>query len=210
MAEPILSLVKPCKKCGSLDRSPSDGRCKPCKAANFQAYYAKNADRIKAYQAALYAKNPEIKKAKAKKYYEDNRAEVKVKKAVYQAENVHIFAARSREWAAKNPERMRARLVKWRKNNPDAAKVIYHNRREKEKTGKLSRDIAEKLLALQKGKCACCQLPLGDDYHLDHVMPLALGGTNTDDNVQLLRAKCNLQKNKKHPIDFMQERGFLL
>lgn len=35
-------------------------------------------------------------------------------------------------------------------------------------------------------------------------------GTNTDDNIQLLRKLCNLQKSAKHPVDFMQQRGFLL
>jgi len=28
--------------------------------------------------------------------------------------------------------------------------------------------------------------------------------------MQLLNAICNLQKHAKHPVDFMQERGFLL
>ena len=46
--------------------------------------------------------------------------------------------------------------------------------------------------------------------HLDHIMPLALGGSNTDDNIQLLRARCNLQKRAKHPVDFMRERGYLI
>jgi 5-methylcytosine-specific restriction endonuclease McrA len=45
---------------------------------------------------------------------------------------------------------------------------------------------------------------------MDHIIPLALGGANTDDNIQLLRATCNLQKHTKHPIDFMQQRGYLL
>jgi len=52
--------------------------------------------------------------------------------------------------------------------------------------------------------------PLGDDFHMDHIMPIALGGSNTDDNMQLLRKECNLQKQAKHPIDFMQSRGLLL
>ena len=41
-------------------------------------------------------------------------------------------------------------------------------------------------------------------------MPIALGGKNVDDNVQLLCAACNLSKQAKHPVDFMQQRGFLL
>lgn len=60
------------------------------------------------------------------------------------------------------------------------------------------------------GKCPCCKQPLGDEFHLDHVIPLALGGPNTDDNMQLLRKTCNLQKSAKHPVQYMQERGFLL
>lgn len=36
------------------------------------------------------------------------------------------------------------------------------------------------------------------------------GGTNTDDNIQLLNAKCNVSKGAKHPIEFMQKQGFLL
>jgi len=76
--------------------------------------------------------------------------------------------------------------------------------------GYLSIGIIKKLFALQKGKCACCGIPLGDDYHLDHIMPISLGGKNNDWNVQLLRKLCNLQKQNKHPVEFMQSRGFLL
>jgi 5-methylcytosine-specific restriction endonuclease McrA len=83
--------------------------------------------------------------------------------------------------------------------------------RKNASAGKLSFNLAEKLFKLQHGKCACgCKKHLGKDYHLDHIMPLALGGANTDNNIQLLRKQCNWQKHAKHPIDFMQSRGFLL
>lgn len=205
----ILSPVKPCKKCGSLDKRP-DGRCRPCACAYFQEYYAKNANKLKAYQADLYAINPETKRSQSKAYYANNTESVKVKKVAYHAKNAEVINARAKAWALLHPDRVKQRIVEWRQNNPDAVKVIYHNRREKEKTGKLSRGIAAKLFASQKGKCPCCGLALGDDYHLDHIVPLFLGGLNVDSNMQLLRSKCNLQKNKKHPVDFMQSRGFLL
>jgi hypothetical protein len=41
-------------------------------------------------------------------------------------------------------------------------------------------------------------------------MPLAKGGTNTDNNMQLLKATCNQQKHAKDPVEFMQSRGFLI
>jgi 5-methylcytosine-specific restriction endonuclease McrA len=63
---------------------------------------------------------------------------------------------------------------------------------------------------LQKSKCACCGKSLKHSYHLDHIMPIALGGTNTDDNVQLLTPSCNLRKSAKHPDDWARENGRLL
>ena len=65
----------------------------------------------------------------------------------------------------------------------------------------MSEGICERLHAEQTGRCACCGLPLGIDYDLNHVMPLALGGLNIDANMQLLTARCNGRKLAK-------ERGF--
>jgi 5-methylcytosine-specific restriction endonuclease McrA len=76
--------------------------------------------------------------------------------------------------------------------------------------GRLSKNIIETLQSSQRGLCPCCAQPLGDDFHVDHIIPLSMNGTNTDDNVQLLRSLCNKRKKNKHPIDYMQEQGFLL
>jgi len=66
-------------------------------------------------------------------------------------------------------------------------------------------------LMLQRGKCACgCGKSLNNEFHMDHRMPIAKGGRHHDDNMQLLLPLCNMQKNAKDPIDFMQSRGFLL
>jgi len=113
-------------------------------------------------------------------------------------------------WATLNPERNKANVAAYLAKNGHLRRVYEQNRRFRKNGGKLSPDIVQRLFSLQKGKCPCCLKPLGDDYHLDHKMPLALGGSNTDDNMQLLRGECNLQKNAKHPIDFMQSKGFLL
>lgn len=62
----------------------------------------------------------------------------------------------------------------------------------------------------QKGKCICCRKSIKNGYHIDHVIPLALGGGSEKENLQLLCSVCNLQKCAKHPIEFMQEKGFLI
>ena len=132
--------------------------------------------------------------------------------ANWRAINAKKMAVYNAEYYAANADKINASAAKRRGDNPEAERIYSHNKRahKRKAGGKLSKDIAERLYALQRGKCACCKQPLGNDYHLDHIMPLALGGSNTDDNIQLLRSKCNLQKNKKHPIAFMKQRGFLL
>jgi 5-methylcytosine-specific restriction endonuclease McrA len=120
-----------------------------------------------------------------------------------------VYRATYRE---KHIEKERARVREWGEKNKPIRRAIDQNRRARKRAtgGELSNGLVEKLFDLQRGKCACCKQPLGDDYHLDHIMPLALGGSNTDNNMQLLRSTCNQQKHAKHPVDFMQSRGMLL
>lgn len=116
------------------------------------------------------------------------------------------------EWVARNKEKCLDRLRAWRTLNPGAYLAQRQTRRARKMgaAGVISKFLREKLKKLQRGRCTCCGLPLGMDFHMDHIIPLALGGSNMDSNIQLLRKKCNLQKNAKDPIVFMQSRGFLL
>lgn len=186
-----------CNRCGCDTHRYADGRCKPCVRARNATYYAANPEKIRAYRAA----NCESIRAYQAAYYADNRAA-----------NIEKERARDAARYAANRERAIARRAAHYVANPETYRIRNQNRRarKREAGGKLSPGLAEKLFKLQRGKCACCGEPLGADYHLDHIMPLALGGTNTDDNIQLLRQLCNNQKHAKHPVDFMQQRGFLL
>lgn len=99
----------------------------------------------------------------------------------------------------------------YKKNNREKIKINKHKRRalEKNASGKLSNGITNKLLTLQNNLCIVCRNKL-IKYHIDHIVPLSKGGSNDDYNVQLLCPSCNHQKNAKHPIDFMQQKGYLL
>lgn len=181
--------IKHCTKCDTdkplsefnKDSTKKDGAYPSCKVC-----YAK-------YYASIRSKKLEWKRG----YREKNKERI----AEYRAQHYTANADEYRKYA-----------VDWAKQNPEACRINQQNRRARKRAGgKLSPGLTAKLYKLQRGKCACgCKQPLGDDYHRDHIMPLALGGTNTDDNIQLLRPTCNLQKSAKHPINFMQQRGFLL
>lgn len=121
------------------------------------------------------------------------------------------------DWCGKNRERWReinnAATRKHHANNPETARRSCQARRARQAglMGAVSKDIRERLLFKQAGKCACCRKRLRTgDTHLDHVIPLALGGLHEDVNLQLLCQACNLSKGARHPNEFMQTRGFLL
>lgn len=184
--------MKTCSKCGETKpvtefykrggkRNGLQPHCKACNKANATAWYADNAEKVSAASLAWRSANPERHKANAN------------------------------AWAAANKDRRRATIAAWAKANPEACRIKNHNRRARvrENGGRLSNGLAAKLLKLQRGKCACCGVKLTAN-HLDHRIPVALGGPNEDWNMQLLCPPCNLQKGAKHPIDFMQQRGFLL
>lgn len=102
---------------------------------------------------------------------------------------------------------------RYKESHPGYWKIHCQNRRAR-KLGcgeGLSKGLFEKLIKLQRGKCACCHIDLTKAKpHMDHIYPLAKNGANSDFNIQLLCSSCNHKKSSKHPIDFMQSRGFLL
>jgi len=204
--------MKACVKCGST-KLDSRGRCKPCMSLTAKAYRAANPEKAAAAKVKYRTKNKEKVAAYMAVYRKANLAKAAAIFAAYYAENRERLNARAAEWREANREKIAALNAAWAKANPEACRIKNHNRRARQcaSGGKLSNGLAAKLFKLQRGKCACgCKQPLGTDYHLDHRMPLALGGTNTDDNMQLLTATCNLQKSAKHPVDFAQQRGLLL
>ncbi len=217
---------KPCSKArGAAWREANPERLK----ANKQAYHAANRGKINARSAAWYEGNKDLAKANAAVRNADpeRRAARKAANAAWEDANREKVNAAHAAWNAANPEKRQAitaayyaahkedcttRNQAWSAANRPAKRAHWQNRKAKARKagGKLSPGLTAKLLELQRGKCACCGLSLGSKFHMDHIVPIALGGANVDANIQLLRSTCNLQKHAKHPVDFMQSRGYLL
>lgn len=205
-----------CKRCNSETERYDSGSCKICVKADRIANRLANADKEKQKNRERAAKwrleNREESNKRQSEYYAKNADKIKAQKATKYLSNPDKFRSRRAELYAENPHRFREYTSKWKASNKLACRMHDHNRRANKRNngGKLSKGIVEKLIKLQRGKCACCLMPLANDYHLDHIVPIKLGGQNIDSNIQLLHSRCNLKKNAKHPIDFMQQRGFLL
>ena len=58
----------------------------------------------------------------------------------------------------------------------------------------------EAIRTAQGNRCYLCGARL-KKFHIDHFIPLALGGTNDAGNLRLACPTCNLSKGAKHPHD---------
>ena len=203
--------MTPCVKCGAADRY-ADGRCKPCRKENARKYYEVNREKAAKYQRGYREANKEKIAEYQREYREANKDGAAECQRKWREVNRERAAEHKRKWREANREKMSECHRKYRETNADKIKAGRHNRRAKIKGngGRLSPDIVQTLMTLQKGKCACCGKRLSKGCHLDHIIPIALGGMNTDDNVQLLTPKCNLSKGAKHPVDYMRSKGRLI
>lgn len=117
------------------------------------------------------------------------------------------------KWRAENPEQNAASSKRWRQDNPEKSAAIDRNKRAKRKSAEGEHTAADvrSLIERQKNKCAECGVSLlVTGYHVDHIMPLALGGTNWPWNLQILCPPCNQHKHATDPFVFAQRKGRLL
>ncbi len=215
----FISTGKRCTSCGefkalsrysksSASRDGLAARCKDCHKLQNDNWRAKNPEYIKKWKA----ENPERKRSLDAKYRERNRDSLRQRSADYYSANTEKIRRYFAERYKRDKLKVDAINKRWADANPEAKRVHAHNRRARVRLsgGVLSKNIAARLFDLQRGKCACCHKPLGDQYELDHIVPIARGGLNEDSNMQLLRMSCNREKSAKDPVDFMRARGFLL
>lgn len=123
--------------------------------------------------------------------------------------DVEASRQRAREYAQENSAKAVDRVREWRKSN---VRTDVSRRRAKLKAAPGSHTAAEAraIRAAQKDRCAACACSLGGKGHLDHITPLALGGSNDKRNLQFLCKPCNLRKGARPAEQFMRSLGKLI
>jgi 5-methylcytosine-specific restriction endonuclease McrA len=172
----------PCAEGHIAERFTNNGYCVICAKHKHNAWRTANPEKMKAAGAAWIAANPDKIQARSASYY------------------------------AKNAEQQRQKTRDWAKANPDklAARGARRRARERNAEGVYTAMDVQRIYATQKGKCACCQKNVGNDYHVDHIQPLSKGGNNWPTNLQILCPTCNVRKSARDPIEFMRSLGRLL
>lgn len=230
--------TKPCACCRTQkpfssfhkDKSKQDGLrtfCKECRKTGTKDYYARNRNALIAKECARYRQNKDKKREYDRMYRAANIGKVLLRAKLWSRANPdkrrrivanyymrHKSAIRRyhAERYAQNRERLLGRSKAWQKANRDAVRAAGNRRRARmmNAPGNYTANDIKRLYISQRGRCACCRASIAKGYHVDHIVPLARQGSNFSFNLQLLCPRCNLSKNAKDPIEFMQSRGFLL
>ncbi len=188
---------------------------KPAEKERRRRYYAAHRDRCI---------------ANAKKRYAKKRDEIREYKKQWAKKNKKRNYARIRKWCANNPDRNKQSKEKWLANNREKANAAskkwsltlagkvsvrsagVRRRYFKDQTSNPITNAEIVLLLARSRVCFYCEKPFNEHRKatLDHILPLAKGGSHTRDNLCAACKSCNSKKNAKLPHEFAREIGRLL
>jgi 5-methylcytosine-specific restriction endonuclease McrA len=218
----VQHLTRTCPKCESTlpleafgkDKHTPDGLtcwCIVCRRRSVRRWAAANPDRglatkrkwrlrhkarINAVRVRQRAADPEkIRKQERERYWK----------------NPETYRAKKRSWDRRHPEWRRSYQRRRYRERPEIVKAwvkTYRARRRGAAGAFTYRDIA-RIKRLQRGRCAYCPRRL-TRFHIDHIFPLVLGGSNFPRNLQLTCESCNTSKGGRDPLDYSRRMGRLL
>lgn len=143
-------------------------------------------------------------KNSSKKWYGNNKEVHRERVYNWRTNNPEKTKEIDKRYRENNPDKLRIKYEKRRKDNPIQALLYKWTRRARKKNvgGVITKKEWEDLKSCHSYKCLCCgKYEPEIKLSLDHVIPLALGGSNVIENAQPLCIKCNNIKNAK-TIDY--------
>ena len=185
----------PCSKGHVAKRYSHDNSCFECKKEGVKKWREQKPARVKEL-------NSKYNKSERKRSL----------KKIWQEKNRDKINEQNREWHAKNPDRAAAKLKKWKSKNVEVCRTHCRNRkaRLRDAEGSHTKADIDALYAAQNGVCAACKVGLENGYHVDHKNPIARGGANSPDNLQLLCKRCNQTKHAKDYLEWCAEMGYIV
>lgn len=79
--------------------------------------------------------------------------------------------------------------------------------KRRQAAGRVTKAELEDLLLTYGARCAVCGST--EDLHIDHVIPLSRGGTNTVSNLQVLCRHHNTSKGARNSDDYREDEGLM-
>lgn len=185
-----------CVKCGA-DKPPTDFRvnarksaprrdCRGCERAVSLAHARAHAEERRVYSRAYYAGH----RAERDAYRRRRRAENGPYVPSEAQKQRHLEMDRIRR-RAKSPAERHERYEHWAN--------YFRARSARVRGATIVEDVdLARIVARDGDACYLCgKLLVGRDRTFDHVVPLARGGTHTEDNIRLACRSCNGRKRNK-------------
>lgn len=170
---------KLCKKCDTVkkvylfnkdnkNKNGCSGSCKECQRASAKASYKRTKKKRKHKEA--YQKNKEYRQQHAREYYKKNKEACDIRHKEYL----------KTKKGKKVMQKARAKRTDLMNNN----KGVEYTR--------------DDVFIRDNGICWICGKPVenNSDYHVEHVVPISMGGADCFTNVAVAHAECNLKKTK--------------
>jgi 5-methylcytosine-specific restriction endonuclease McrA len=149
------------------------------------------------YDKKYYQKN---KVRRGKKYRQNNSKTIRKTQAKWRAENPDYWQEWRPKYYAANPEKREAlseRHRRWLKDNPDKTALYRLNREDQYLDAILPGTDHKKIKKIYEQRDEI-QKKTGDRYHVDHIIPLSIGGAHHQDNLRIVTALENMKKKDKY------------
>jgi len=143
-------------------------------------YHLRNAEKIRAAAAKWRVENPERAKERRAREYANNAMKAKADTAAYHASH---------------PEKKKEDDARYHARHPEKARAHAQTRRAR-LLGQWVEDVDHLVVwDRDNGICDICkELADPNDWHLDHIVPLALGGEHSYANTAVSHPTCNRRK----------------
>jgi 5-methylcytosine-specific restriction endonuclease McrA len=187
------TLENPGKARATANRWQRDNPDKARAAA--RRWYTENLDKARAGARRWREENPGKARAAVRRWQKKNPDKVRDAVKRWQKENPGKVRAAASRWQKENPDKARAITKRWREENPDKVLVLATRRRARllgaaGYSYTKARHVHDRW-SLWGGRCWVCGAPA---VATDHVIALAVGGTNYPANLRPICKRCNSQK----------------
>ena len=131
--------------------------------------------------------------------------------ADWQRNNPEKVKIRNSKWEQKNKKKRAAISDAYRKRHPERARATRAScdARRRGAEGFFTKSDILQMGENQKWKCQNCHVCIKKKYHVDHINPIAKGGTSWPSNLQLLCPPCNMSKGAMDPFEWAEKNGNL-
>lgn len=194
---------EPCKRGHLAARYASTRSCVVCQRGNTRDWKNDHLElvreRNREQKAQAYAKDPETFIQRVRNHYQNNKEQKQAYNKDYRANNLERMREQERVYREEQRALIKKRRQLSRPKHRERIRTANRNRKARLRKAEGYHTAADirRIRAEQNDQCKLCHKDLDGKGHVDHIIPLARGGTNWPDNLQILCEPCNCSKGAK-------------